>query len=130
LIATISHALQRLAVLHKKVVKDALERDEILRATWLAEYGDICPESCLWLDESSVDDQTNQCHNGWAPLGQAGVQRETFICSHCFSILPALSIDGIIALDIFEGSVMKDWFISFLKEQIVSDICMLSPVVH
>ncbi|KDQ54004.1 hypothetical protein JAAARDRAFT_104822, partial [Jaapia argillacea MUCL 33604] len=30
-----------------------------------------------------------------------------------FSVLPALSIDGIVALDIFEGSVNKDRFISF-----------------
>jgi transposase len=73
-IATISRALWRLAVSHKKVAKEALERDEILRATWLAEYGDIRPESCLWLDESSVDDRTNQRHNGWAPLGRACVR--------------------------------------------------------
>ncbi|KDQ61872.1 hypothetical protein JAAARDRAFT_86434, partial [Jaapia argillacea MUCL 33604] len=33
-------------------------------------------------------------------------------------VLPALSVDGIIALDIFEGSVTKDRFISFVKEQL------------
>lgn len=118
-IATICRALQRLAVSNKKVAREALERDEIVRATWLAEYGDIPMESCLWLDESSVDDRTNQRRNGWAPLGRACVRRETFIRGSRFSVLPALSVDGIVALDIFEGSVTKERFIYFLKEQIV-----------
>lgn len=73
-IATISRALQRLAISHKKVAREALERDEVVHTTWLAEYGDIPVESCLWLDESSVDDHTNQCCNRWAPLGHACVQ--------------------------------------------------------
>jgi hypothetical protein len=78
-IATISQAIKRLAVSNKKVAKEALERDELVRATWLAEYGDLQSESCLWLDESSVDDRTNQRRNGWAPLGCAFVRRQTFI---------------------------------------------------
>ncbi|KZP30237.1 hypothetical protein FIBSPDRAFT_726293, partial [Athelia psychrophila] len=36
-----------------------------------------------------------------------------------YSVLPALSSDGIIALDIFEGSVNKDWFMDFLKNELV-----------
>ncbi|KAG2046096.1 hypothetical protein BDR06DRAFT_844195, partial [Suillus hirtellus] len=35
-----------------------------------------------------------------------------------FSVLPALSVDGIVALDIFEGSVNKELFINFLRDQI------------
>lgn len=119
-IATICRALQRLAVTNKKVAKEALERDEVVRAAWLAEYGDIPMEYCLWLDESSVDDRTNQRRNGWASLGHACVRRETFIRGHRFSVLPALTVDGIAALDIFEGSVTKERFIAFLKDQIVS----------
>ncbi|KAJ7051598.1 hypothetical protein C8F01DRAFT_918990, partial [Mycena amicta] len=32
-----------------------------------------------------------------------------------FSMLPVLSCDGIVALDIFEGSVTKDRFLRFLE---------------
>ena|ERR1700720_3141167 len=35
----------------------ALERNELLRATWLAEYGDIPADYFVWLDESSIDDR-------------------------------------------------------------------------
>jgi len=65
-IATLSRALRRLAITHKKVSKAAMERNELLRATWQAEYGDIPAEYFVWLDESSVDNHTNQCMNGWA----------------------------------------------------------------
>ncbi|KAJ6548286.1 hypothetical protein B0H10DRAFT_1651243, partial [Mycena sp. CBHHK59/15] len=34
-----------------------------------------------------------------------------------YSILPALTTEGIVALDIFEGSVTKEHFLGFLREQ-------------
>ena len=40
-VATICEALWKLAVLNKKVAREALERDEVVHDTWLAEYGDI-----------------------------------------------------------------------------------------
>jgi hypothetical protein len=47
------------------------------------------------------------------------VHRAAFIRGQRYSILPALTSDGIIALDIFEGSVNKEKFIRFLKEDLV-----------
>ncbi|TFK78757.1 hypothetical protein K466DRAFT_468528, partial [Polyporus arcularius HHB13444] len=35
-----------------------------------------------------------------------------------YSILPALTMDGIIALDIFEGSVNKERFLQFLNNEL------------
>jgi hypothetical protein len=36
-----------------------------------------------------------------------------------YSILPALSVDGIVALDIFEGSVNQEHFLTFLRNHLV-----------
>lgn len=119
-IPTISRALQRWEISNKAVSTAALERNELLRATWQAEYGDIPAEYCVWLDESSVDDFTNQRKNGWSDVGQASICRDTFIRGQRYSVLPALTADGLIALDIFEGSVNKDLFIQFINEQVVS----------
>jgi transposase len=129
-IATIFRALRRLAITHKHIAKEASERDELVRATWQAEYGDIPREAFVWLDESSVDDRTNQRRNGWALLGRACVRRDTFIRGQRFSVLPALTVDGIIALDIFEGSVTKDRFIQFIQDQIVSQCCKAIPFTY
>jgi hypothetical protein len=78
-IATISWAVPSLALICKCMLKAALERNELLCATWQAKYGDIPADYFVWLDESSVDDHTNQCTQGWAALGHACVHHATFI---------------------------------------------------
>jgi transposase len=118
-LATPSRAIRQLAMTHKRVSKTAAERNELLRATWQAEYGDIPAEYFVWLDESSVDDRTNQRNNGWSDLGRACVCRATFIRGQQYSVLPALTVDGFIALDIFESSMNKDQFIHLLNEDLV-----------
>ena len=125
-LATISWTIQRLAMSHKHILKTALERNELLRATWQAEYGDIPAKYFVWLDKSSVDDKTNQRNQGWADLGRACVRRATFIRGQRYSVLPAFTADGFIALDIFEGSVNKDRFIRFLNEELVRSKYQLS----
>ncbi|KAJ6621544.1 hypothetical protein B0H10DRAFT_1789766, partial [Mycena sp. CBHHK59/15] len=35
-----------------------------------------------------------------------------------YSVLPALTTEGIVALDIFEGSATKECFLGFLREQV------------
>ena len=113
-LATLSRTFCRLQLTHKQLSKSPIERNELLCATWQAEYGDIPMEYFVWLDESAVDDKTNQRTDGWSPLGRVCVRRDAFIRGQRFSILPALTVDGIIALDIFEGSVNKVKFSSFL----------------
>ncbi|KAF9521949.1 hypothetical protein CPB83DRAFT_733998, partial [Crepidotus variabilis] len=58
-IATLSRALRNWQISHKQVASAALEWNELLRAIWQAEYGDIPAEYCVWLDEAGIDDKTN-----------------------------------------------------------------------
>lgn len=118
-LATLSRTLRNMSLSNKSISKKAAERDDLLRATWVAEWGDLPVESFVWLDESSVDDLTNQRRRGWAPVGRACVRRDTFLRGQRYSILPALSTDDIIALDIVEGSVNKEQFLEFLNDQLV-----------
>ena len=109
----------KLALSRKQVSPDAAERNELLRATWQAAYADIPADYIVWLDESSVDDRTNQRQMGWAQVGRACVRKEFFVRGQRYSVLPALTCDGYIALDIFEGAVNKEKFLTFLNEQLV-----------
>ena len=68
-IATICCAVRRLVLTHKKVAWEALERDESVWATWVAEYRDVPMHTCIWLDELSIDDCTNQLQNVYAACG-------------------------------------------------------------
>ena len=119
-LATISRRLTGLAFTHKRITKAAEERNEELRMLWrldMAEYDN--PELFVFVDESAVDNHTVERNYGWARAGTPCVDRGTFLRGTRFSILPALSLDGVIALDIFEGSVNKDRFLQFLREHVV-----------
>jgi len=128
LIATISQALWHWEMSNKHVASAALERNELLQAIWQGEDSDIPPEYCVWLDEASVNDKTKQRQNRWSPVRQACVCQETFIHGQHYSVLPALTSKGIIALNIFEGAVNKERFIQFINEQVVS--CPISSNVN
>ena len=78
-ITTISRTLNRLAITHKHIAKEAAERNEHLRATWQVSMAQYDPCQLVFVDEAGVDDQTNVRKNGWAPLGQACVRRTSFL---------------------------------------------------
>ncbi|KAI0309021.1 hypothetical protein OF83DRAFT_1039735, partial [Amylostereum chailletii] len=59
-LATLSRAVRRLAISHKQISKEAQERNDLLRAAWDAKFGDIPMDYMVWVDESAVDDRTNQ----------------------------------------------------------------------
>src|SRR5271170_2577729 len=129
-LATVHRSLHRLAITRKCVIKEANERDDLLRAIWegeMAQYRD--PEVFVFLDESAVDNKTSQHFSGWSHRGVPCTRRATFVRGTRYSILPALSLDGIIALDIFAGSVNRDRFLSFLREQVVSTFLSLLRIL-
>ena len=119
-IATICRTLHYLELNRKHISKIASQRDEELRTLWemeMAQYTD--PNVFVFLDESAVDQSTAHRTHGRAEPGTRCVRRMTFIRGVRHSILPALTLHGIISLDVFEGFVNKDRFLSFLREQVV-----------
>jgi transposase len=110
-IATISRSLARHGYSHKKLAKQAAERNAFLRACWLVKYGDIPAECCVWLDESGVDDRDHFRVNGWSQVGVAPVCCDLFARDVRLTMIPALTVDGIIAMDVFDGGVGKEQFL-------------------
>jgi len=120
-IATICRLLICHRLTRKHVQKVAAERDVELQGLWEADMAqDMDPGVFVALDESAVDDQTVQQRFGQSPAGHPCVRRAAFLRGTCYSVLPALTTEGIIALDIFEGSVTKDRFLAFIRDQVVS----------
>jgi len=118
--ATISRFLRSRDFTWKMVSRRALEGNQMVRACWEADTAQyVGPDCFIFIDESHVDQKTAQRQRGWARVGLPPVERSTFLKGVRHSILPALSTDGIIALDIFEGSVDKEKFIKFLRDQVV-----------
>ena len=110
----------------KAISREASERNKDVRLLWeldMAQYVD--PEMFVFLDESAVDNRTVWRESGWAAAGTPAVERSTFLRGVRHSILPALTSQGMLALEIFEGSVNKERFTRFIRENIVrSSLCV------
>ena len=78
----------------------------------MSQYTD--PELFVFLDESAVDGRTGQHTQDWSRMETLCVHHMSFLRGVWYSILPALSISGIIALDIIERSITKEKFLDFL----------------
>jgi transposase len=126
-IPTISRTLRRMSVTHKAISVKALERNEMKRASYMNHIGLIAPDPnmLMFMDESAKDERTSGRRYGWSLVGTRCVQRRVFIRGKRYSILPVLTLDGIIAYDIIEGSVTSERFAQFLRDMVV---CLFIPI--
>lgn len=74
------------------------------------------PDMLLFVDEAACNAKTSLRKFGRAKCGHHCVQRRQFIRGERVSILPAITIDGIVAYDVIPGSVTSQKFVRFLKK--------------
>lgn len=124
-VTTILRTLRHLHYTLKTVSKKALERDELRRLVFLHMMGEIAPdpEMLVFLDEAAKNEKTAGRPMGWSLRGTRCAQRRCFVRGKRYSILPALTLDGIITHDIVEGSVTAERFYRFLRDFVVSVSC-------
>ncbi|KZV78465.1 hypothetical protein EXIGLDRAFT_592507, partial [Exidia glandulosa HHB12029] len=70
------------------------------------------------IDESAVNERTARRERGYSEVNTRCVQRELLARGTTFSMLPALSLDGIIALDVFEGAVNRERLLSWIFHEL------------
>lgn len=122
--ATISRFLRSRDFTWKVLTRPAMEANERVRTCYQVETSRFTdPDFFVFIDESHVDRKTAHRSKGWSLIGVPPVERSTFLRGVRHSILPALTTEGIVALEIFEGSVNKETFISFLRNNVVSKFC-------
>src|SRR4051812_42079879 len=97
--------LRDIGLTHKVVKRNASQQDEEAQVMW---HQDIAAnfswEQIIFLDESSKDGQTFYCRFGCALRGERAVEEVPFEHGERWSILPALSLDGYIAVWAISGS--------------------------
>ncbi|CAG8848369.1 29337_t:CDS:1, partial [Gigaspora margarita] len=69
--------------------------------------------------ESSKDERTISRGYGYSEINSRAVKKVIFLRGKRYTILPALTLDGIIAVDIMEGSCTKTKFKEFVISQVV-----------
>src|ERR1700722_19440881 len=98
---TLLRTLRRLHYSHKTVSIRALERDDLLRAAFMNRIADEVPnpDMLMFIDEAAWNKKTSGRKKGWSLVGKRCVQRRCFVRGQRYSILPVLTLDGIITYD-------------------------------
>ena len=73
----------------------------------------------MFVDETAHSKKTSAKTNGWSLVGKRYVQRQCFGHGQRFSILPILTLDGIITYNIVPRSVNSECFLQFLCKLVV-----------
>jgi len=105
-----------------KLQKAALERNEIVHAHYLAIIGKYYTRNQLiFLDESAKDDRSLSRLYGYSLRNMPVQKKVVFIQGKRYIILPALTLEGFVAVDIFEGSYNRKRFVDFVFGQVVNN---------
>jgi hypothetical protein len=102
-----------------KMQEEARERDPILRAAWFRKLASYDAKQLVFLDESGFNSKLGRRFRGFAPKGQA-VRMKVKLCkAEHLSMLPAFTVDGYIACNVYRGAVSKEDYIAFLDEDLL-----------
>jgi hypothetical protein len=87
-----------------------------VQAVFMNQIADQVPDPNMLMfgDEALKNERTSARRQGWSLRGTRCIQRKCFMRGRQFSILPILTLDGIIAYDIIEGSITSEQFVQFL----------------
>jgi transposase len=104
-IPTLLRSLRRLHFSRKSVSIHALERNDLDHSIYMNQFAEMVsdPAMVMFVDEAAKNTKNPSRKIGWSLKGQCVVQRRCFIYGQRFSILPVLTLDGIIAHDVIPG---------------------------
>jgi transposase len=113
--------LRDLGLTYKKLRRVAAERDDAYRAAWMHDVlTNYTADQMVLLDESSKDGHTLFRQYGRAPIGETPQESMVHDRGIRYSILPALTLDGYIAIHVVEGSIDGEEFFDFVLNDVVS----------
>lgn len=102
-----------------KLQKESKGRDEVLRGNWIEKLGGYTAEQLVFLDESGINTHASERTHGWAPKGQIIRRQVPGPRSQNYSVLPAYTVDGYIACNIYQGAVNGERFCAFLENDVL-----------
>jgi transposase len=117
---TIHRELEHAGVSVKKLRNIAKEHNEDLRADFIRQMGQYSAEEIGFLNEFSKDERTIQRRRGCTKKGRQACMRGVFVCGRRVSGEGLLTLDGIVASTVVEGSMTREKFLYFLKHTVVS----------
>ncbi|KAJ8461838.1 hypothetical protein ONZ45_g18152 [Pleurotus djamor] len=112
---SISRSLYRRGWTRKAVTRIGRERNEEIRAQYHAQIAaEYPPETHVYLDESHCNRHTTNRKQAWAPIGTRARRHDFFVRGTRYSVLPAISLDGVLHLDIISRSWTAEEFRKYI----------------
>ncbi|GBB87568.1 hypothetical protein RclHR1_14000002 [Rhizophagus clarus] len=119
-IAALWRSLQYLGIIHKKLYKAALERNDIIRAYYLGVIDEnYTSNQLIFIDESAKDERSLSRLYGYSSRNVRAHKKVVFVQGRRYTILPALTLEEFVAVDIFEGSCDRKRFVDFILDQVL-----------
>jgi hypothetical protein len=116
---TIHHELERAGVSHKKLKCVTLERDEACHADFISRMAQYQPEEIRFIDETSKDERTLERRYSRSKKGKRAEKKQVYVRGRRTSTEALLTLDGIVAGTVVEGSMTKATFLEYLEFNVV-----------
>jgi hypothetical protein len=76
-------------------------------------------QQLVFIDESGINSKMSQPTHGYGPKGQPIPYPVTTQRADNLSLLPALTLDGYIACNVYKGGVNKEMFYEFIEKDVL-----------
>ena len=103
----------------QKLEKQAAERDPVLRADWFMRLANWNANQLVFLDESGINKKSGVPKYGYAKKGSRVHYKVTSQKAENFSLLPAMSVNGYIAINVFKGGVNAEMYEDFIRDEVL-----------
>jgi hypothetical protein len=107
--------LERAGMSRKRLKRIAIEHNKERRAVFVSRMAQYEPEEPGFLDETSKDEWTTRRNYGWSRKGKCAEKKQVFVRGRRTSTEALLTLDGIVAGTVVEGSMTKAGFQLKLK---------------
>jgi len=115
-IQTIARSLQREGYTMKTVTRPALEQNKQDRETFRTLIDThFRPEQLIFANESHFNRLPLRRPYAWSIRGERASRYECFLRGTKYSILPALSLNGILHLEVIKNTITSEDFIQFIQ---------------
>ena len=75
----------------------------------------------IFIDESAKDERSLSRLYGYSSCNIRAHKKVVFVQGKRYTILPALTLEGFVAVDIFEGSCDRKRFVDFILDKVVNN---------
>jgi hypothetical protein len=92
-----------------------LERNDLVRAEFVCDIAEYRPDQFVFVDECYIDKRNTIRLTGWSEKGTRASVKAPFKRGTRFSVLPALSLGGVLDMRIVRGAFNGDLYVNFIE---------------